>query len=135
MCDPYTETPPKSTGPAACPLDDQQPRTLVATSSRMRRRSGWLFGPERDRRAHGRRGVELDGSTVQLSEEGAMSSVQPLIDAAGRRHSPAAMPGFRTGKAPRNKGQRYPADPPTVEEIIAVMREAHTLATATASRD
>jgi site-specific recombinase XerD len=34
------------------------------------------------------------------------------------------MPGFRTGKAPRNKGQRYPADPPTVEEIIAVMRQA-----------
>jgi integrase len=53
-----------------------------------------------------------------------MSSVQPLIDGAGRRRSPAAMPGFRTGKAPRNKGQRYPADPPTVEEIIAVMREA-----------
>jgi len=53
-----------------------------------------------------------------------MSSVQPLIDAAGRRRSPAAMPGFRTGKTPRNKGQRYPADPPTVEEIVAVMREA-----------
>ena len=28
------------------------------------------------------------------------------------------------GKAPRNKGQRYPADPPTVDEIVAVMREA-----------
>ncbi|MBV9197833.1 MAG: hypothetical protein JO168_27165 [Solirubrobacterales bacterium] len=53
-----------------------------------------------------------------------MSSVHPLIDAAGRRRSPAAMPGFRTGKAPRNKGQRYPADPPTVEEIVAVMRQA-----------
>jgi integrase len=53
-----------------------------------------------------------------------MSSVQPLMDAAGRRRSPATMPGFRAGKAPRNKGQRYPADPPTVEEIIAVMRQA-----------
>jgi integrase len=38
-----------------------------------------------------------------------MSSVQPLVDAAGRRRSPAAMPGFRAGKVPRNKGQRYPA--------------------------
>ncbi len=28
------------------------------------------------------------------------------------------------GCAPRNKGRRYPADPPTVEEIIAVMRTA-----------
>jgi len=36
----------------------------------------------------------------------------------------AAMPGFRRGKAPRNKGQRYPADPPSVDEIVAIMREA-----------
>ena len=41
-------------------------------------------------------------------------SVQPLLDAAGRRRSPATMPGFRAGIAPRNKGQTYPADPPTV---------------------
>ena len=53
-----------------------------------------------------------------------MSSVQPLLDAAGRRRSPATTPGFRSGIAPRNKGQRYPADPPTVDEIVAVMRQA-----------
>ena len=51
-------------------------------------------------------------------------SVQPLLDAAGRRRSPATTPGFRTGIAPRNKGQRDPADPPTVDEIVAVMRQA-----------
>jgi integrase len=34
------------------------------------------------------------------------------------------MPGFRAGRPPRNKGRRYPADPPTVEEIVAVMRSA-----------
>src|SRR5205809_6076074 len=27
-------------------------------------------------------------------------------------------------RVPGNKGMRYPADPPTVEEIVAVMREA-----------
>ncbi len=53
-----------------------------------------------------------------------MSSVSSLRDAAGRRRSPATMPWFRTGVAPRNKGQRYPADPPTVDEIVAVMRQA-----------
>lgn len=37
-----------------------------------------------------------------------MSSVQPLLDAAGRRRSPETTPGFRAGIAPRNKGQRYP---------------------------
>jgi site-specific recombinase XerD len=53
-----------------------------------------------------------------------MFSVQPLTDATGRRRSPATMPEFRAGKPPRSKGQRYPADPPTVEEIVAVMRQA-----------
>src|SRR4051794_27667877 len=47
-----------------------------------------------------------------------------LLDAAGRRRSPATMPGFNAGRAPRNKGRRYPADPPTVAEIVAVMRQA-----------
>ena len=51
-------------------------------------------------------------------------SVQSSLDAAGRPRSPATMPGFRTGIAPRNEGQRYPADPPTVDEIVAVMRQA-----------
>ena len=62
-----------------------------------------------------------------------MSSHQPLLDAAGRRRSLATTPGFRTGAAPRNKGQRYPADPPTVDEIVAVMRRSSRLATAIAS--
>jgi site-specific recombinase XerD len=31
------------------------------------------------------------------------------------------LPGFRAGRLPGSKGLRYAADPPTVEEIIAVM--------------
>ena len=45
-------------------------------------------------------------------------------DAAGRSRSPATVPGYLTGRPPRNKGRRYPADPPRVEEIVAVMRDA-----------
>ncbi len=45
-----------------------------------------------------------------------------LLDAAGHCRSPATMPGYHRGRPPRNKGEQYPADPPTVEEIIAVMR-------------
>ncbi len=52
-----------------------------------------------------------------------MSSPHPLFDAAGRRRSPATMPGHNAGRAPRNKGMHYPADPPTVDEIAAVMRQ------------
>ena len=47
-----------------------------------------------------------------------------LADVTGRLRSPAATPGHWAGCAPPNKGQRYPADPPTVEEIILVMRQA-----------
>ena len=52
-----------------------------------------------------------------------MKSTQ-LVDCAGRRRSPATAPGYHRGRPPRNKGHRYPADPPTVEEIISVMRAA-----------
>ncbi len=48
----------------------------------------------------------------------------PLLDCAGRRRSPATVPGFHHGRPLRNRGRRYPPDPPTVEEIIAVMRAA-----------
>src|SRR5215218_10492491 len=47
-----------------------------------------------------------------------------LLDRAGRRRSPATMPGFHAGRPSHNKGVRYPADPPTIEEIVAVMRAA-----------
>jgi hypothetical protein len=50
-------------------------------------------------------------------------TVSAVLDAAGRRRSPATMPGYQAGRAPRNKGQLYPAHPPTVEEIIAVVRQ------------
>jgi hypothetical protein len=49
-------------------------------------------------------------------------TVLSVFDAAGRRRSPATLPGYHAGRPPRNKGLRYPADPPTVDEIIAVMR-------------
>ena len=48
----------------------------------------------------------------------------PLLDCAGRRRSPATTSSFHEGLSPRNKGLRYPPDPPTVEEIVSVMRAA-----------
>ena len=37
---------------------------------------------------------------------------EQLLDRAGRRRSPATLPGFHPGHAPGNKDLRYPADPP-----------------------
>ena len=50
-------------------------------------------------------------------------TVSPVLDAAGRRRPPATLPGYHAGRPPRNKEVRCPANPPTVEEIIAVMRQ------------
>jgi hypothetical protein len=48
-------------------------------------------------------------------------TVSAVLDSAGRRRSPAILLGFHAGRSPRNKGMRYPADPPTVEEVIAAV--------------
>ena len=52
-----------------------------------------------------------------------MSEISSL-DVVGRRRSPATFAEFHAGRPPANKGMRYPADPPRVEEIVAVMRAA-----------
>ncbi len=52
-------------------------------------------------------------------------SVLCSFDVAGRQRSPATTAEFHLGRAPGgNKGMIYPADPPRVEEIVAVMRQA-----------
>ncbi len=45
-----------------------------------------------------------------------------LLDICGRRRSPATFRDFHVGRPPRNKGQRYPADPPSIPEIVAVLK-------------
>ena len=57
-------------------------------------------------------------------------TVSSVFDAAGRRRSPATLPGYHAGRPPRNKGRLYPADPPTVDEIVAVMATPPTTVTA-----
>ena len=47
--------------------------------------------------------------------------MQNTFDVAGRRRSPATFPEYLAGRPPKNNGRRYPADPPRVEEIMAVM--------------
>lgn len=54
----------------------------------------------------------------------------PVLDAAGRRRSPATLPGYHAGRPPRNKGIRYPAASPTVDEIVASCAMPPTAVTA-----
>ena len=49
---------------------------------------------------------------------------------AGRRRSPATMPRYHAGRAPSNKGQRYPAegsDPPNAPSRSAMKPSTETL--------
>src|SRR3954471_19669837 len=87
------------------------------------RGDGGLVGLSLWRRGDTRRATERASSVTKICPKGGLMP-ECLLDAAGRRRSPATLPGFHAGRAPRNKGMRYPADPPTVEEIVAVMRAA-----------
>jgi len=71
----------------------------------------------------GREREDDDGISIVVQKEDLMESVS-LLDCAGRRRSPATFASFHQGLSPRNKGLRYPPDPPTVEEIIAVISAA-----------
>jgi integrase/recombinase XerD len=44
-----------------------------------------------------------------------------LFDARGYRRSPATLPGHGKGRAPRNKGRRYPATAPTPEDVAQLL--------------
>ena len=50
-------------------------------------------------------------------------TVPAVLDSAGRHCSPATMPGYYAEGRRATRGL-YPADPATVEEIVAVMRHA-----------
>jgi hypothetical protein len=88
------------------------------SASRAREVPPWLCGA-----GGGRTACEKSSLDAFSDARGGIVS-ELLLDAAGRRRSPATLPHFHAGRPPRNKGIRYPADPPTVEEIIAVMRTA-----------
>src|SRR5215216_1253887 len=99
-------------GQGAAPFVRWREWTARAKRPRRWRCGGWRTGR---RRAGG-------SGRSPTPEGGAMSEL--LLDAAGRRRSPATLPEFHAGRPPRNEGMRYPADPPTIEEIVTVMRRA-----------
>jgi hypothetical protein len=67
-------------------------------------------------------GARSSSSTISKGPK--QDTMSQILGAACRRRSPATMPGLNTGRAPPNKGMLYPADPPTIEEIVSVTRTA-----------
>ncbi len=80
----------------------------------IRKDAGQVFLRPMTRRA----AVESDDRRGPINTQGGEDVQSVSLDAAGHRRSPATMPGYHQGRAPRNEGLRYPADPPTIEEIV-----------------
>src|SRR3954452_1863601 len=126
---------PPETQPQARPKSPREGRAqpdatgTAASPRRQRQRTASRLADKKpspcDRSSSGRRrGRQQGGRRAKLAvhlraRAEVMSEV--LLDAAGRRRSPATMPGFRARRPPRDRGLRYPADPPTIEEIVSVM--------------
>jgi integrase/DNA-binding Lrp family transcriptional regulator len=45
----------------------------------------------------------------------------PLVNRTGRQHSPITLPEYRRGRAPANKGKRYPPEILTADEIHSLL--------------
>ena len=118
-----------------------QDRHVVAKVERPAFDAAGVSADERRRRAQRgdrRRAVggrQLRPAVRPLSSNGSAPSTYPPrgrihgIRAAGRRRSPPLTGDharLSPGRPPRNKGEQYPADPPTVEEIVAVIRTSVT---------
>ena len=86
---------------------------------REKRARGWV-------RSTPARIIELRGRMAWSTIVRRRTSWSPLPLAGLRWPAPLACDfvWFHQGRPPRNKGLRFPPDPPTVEEIIAVMRAA-----------
>jgi hypothetical protein len=58
-----------------------------------------------------------------------------LLDRAGRRRSPATLPGFHAGRPPANKGLRYPPIRPPSRKSSRSCVQPATAHTASACED
>jgi DNA modification methylase len=66
--------------------------------------------------------VAATTTIVPLVDDIEVVDAELVLDARGRHRSPANRPGAHRGVAPANKGLRYPPDPPTVTECMAMLR-------------
>src|SRR5215211_4298076 len=98
---------------------------LLAVRLSPRRGERVVPGGDRAGPLHPRSSGRWRGSASKRAQ--AVPEEENHAEHLGRRR-PAALagdlPGIAGGQSARNKGRRYRADPPRVEEIMAVMREA-----------
>jgi hypothetical protein len=98
--------------------------------------NGGVAAAPRDRQGRGRSGkkpqlaalpdkaLERERVADELARArlaAAAAAGRPLIAPDGRERSPITLPEYRRGRAPANKGKRYPAEVLTGEEVLSLM--------------
>jgi hypothetical protein len=63
---------------------------------------------------------DVEAALEEVFEEPISSKASCSVSMTEERRP---LPGFHAGRSPRNKGMRYPAGPPIVEEIIAAVHK------------
>jgi integrase len=54
---------------------------------------------------------------------------EPTVDRRGYARSPVTLPSYRRGQPSKNKGKRFPIEPPTPAEVYALMDQCEDTAT------
>ncbi|UTI63363.1 site-specific integrase [Paraconexibacter antarcticus] len=71
------------------------------------------------------RGLD-DGTSLQAraiaDAEREVAAAEALLDRRGLPRTRATIPGFGAGRVPKTKGQQYPPDPLTEDEVVALLR-------------
>jgi integrase/DNA-binding Lrp family transcriptional regulator len=101
-------------------------------------------GSSRRRRAHHLAALPDPREQARLEEQGVLRSRErlaeaeadghPLVDRSGRRRPLVTLPEYRKGRAPTNKGRRFPIETLTREEVCAIL-DAMPRRGATAARN
>ena len=87
-----------------------------------------------DPREQDRLEAEADAHARALVAEAAASG-EPLLDVNGNPRSHVTLPAYRLGRAPGNKGRRYPAEALAVDEALAILEQFPNGKSKTGSRN
>lgn len=85
-----------------------------------RRRQGWPLAALPDPREQDQLGAAAE-QRARETLAAAHAAGEPLLDHTGRQRSPITLPEYRLGRAPANKGRRFPVEVLTPREVQAIL--------------
>lgn len=65
--------------------------------------------------------ADREAARVRVDQAAVVEAHAGALDRMGRSRAPVTLPGYRRGRSPANKGQRYEKTPPSVEEVMRMV--------------